>query len=577
MAKEGRLRQENNEISEMNTPDSWSDLYSRCRQIRKNGYSQDGIAEIQLWFHSFYCQCEMYVDALRQHHHTNKENVHTFNEDSEEIIDIKLPRELILQTRFALRFAMACLPPNDSNVRQSMQHRVMESYQWHKVLIQILSLSKGDATIRTSSARLLSNLVTDNARNATAILTLVHLSPSEQTISNRIAETLSETTITDNVSRSNWTDLLLAAAQTGNRATLAAIVATLHNSLLALSEEERPLFTKSIISDKILVSTLLRQMLSVRSIEYHVETDGGAKESQADEATEWLSLLLEQLSEQGYLSAMYMSASGCHDSTGKVLPEHLVLLHCISGAVNEFMSKCPRNGWHPLGGNVLDGIISTHMFLAQQAGQIRQRIVEKETSMDPSELELSKAALNVILGILATSLGDDSSQVLARLRLQIGQETLLIQGIGNDLGTIVDVLSEKNQGVKARELKITDEEQHWITTLIQVLGNLCFRCKLNQDLMRITPVPVAAFLPPVKSERTALHVLLSCTSFSYGCFTLREWSIVALRNVLEGNEENQTLVEQLQAQQPLQNAELEKMGLKIDMDEHGKVKVVPIA
>ena len=579
MSNEGWLRQENNynNKSDINVPESWSNLYSRCCEIRKNGYSREGLAEIQIWFHSFCRQCDIYVDALQQNHRTNNDALLTTDVNSEDIIADKLPRELILQTRYSLRFAMACLPTTDSCLRQSMQHKVMESYQWHEALIQILSLPEGDVTIRTSSARLLSNLVTDNSRNATAILTLVQLSPSEQTISNRLAETLlPETTTSFDASQSNWTDLLLTAAQAGNREALAAIVATLHNSLLALSEEERPSFTKSIVANGILMSTLLRHMLSARSIEHHVE-NGGTKESQADDATEWLSLLVEQLSEQGYLPAMYMSASGCHNTTGKVLPEHLVLLHCISGAVNAFMSKRAKNGWHPLGGNVVDGIISTHMFLTQQAGQIRQTIIEETKSIDPSELELSKAALNVILDILATSLGDDSSQVLARLRLQIGQETSLIQDIGNDLGSVVDVLSEKNQGVKARELKVTNEEQHWITTLIQVLGNLCFRCKPNQDLMRITPVPIASFLPPIKGERTALHVLLSCTSFSYGCFTLREWSIVALRNMLEGNEENQTLVEQLQAQQPLQNAELEKMGLKIEMDEHGKVKVVPIA
>ena len=179
--------------------------------------------------------------------------------------------------------------------------------------------------------------------------------------------------------------------------------------------------------------------------------------------------------------------------------------------------------------------------------------------MDPNDMELSKAARTVILEILASLLGDDSTPKLAKIRSQVGQESTFIQDNSRDLGAIVDILSKKNQGLKARELKMSDEEQRWITTLVRTLGNACFRCKPNQDLMRSTLVPTPTWMG-INAERTALHVLLSCTSFSYGCFTLREWAIVALRNVLEGNEDNQTLVERLQAQEPLQNVELEKNG-----------------
>jgi hypothetical protein len=38
-------------------------------------------------------------------------------------------------------------------------------------------------------------------------------------------------------------------------------------------------------------------------------------------------------------------------------------------------------------------------------------------------------------------------------------------------------------------------------------------------------------------------IAIFCTSFSGGCFALHKWAVVALQNVLEGNEANQELVE----------------------------------
>lgn len=564
-------RQEHNK-GHVVMPDSWSGLCACRRRHEGQDISDEEQGDgVQSWFPAVFVQCDSYVVGARlrhQHDDGDREIIITSADET------KLSKDLILQTRHALRFALACLPLSESNLRQSIQHEAVAVHQWHAVLVQILSLSNGDSKIRTSAARLLSNLITEHAENAMIIFSLVNPSPSEETISNRFAQAVAETHPSWPLLKSNWTDLLLASAKSGNREALGAIVATIHNGLVALPEDDRAHVSQSLAADTLFTSTLLRQILSARSIESHA---AGVQESQADDATEWISVLLEQLSRLGYMPSMYASISSGACDDGKALPEHLVLLHCIHGAVEEFMVGS-KESWHPLGGDVMDGIISTHMFLAQQAGAIRQRmLVEDQTrSMEPNEVELSKAALTIILEIIATSLGDDSSSALAKLRLKVGQETSLIQDTGVDLGTIVDMLSKKNEGLKSRELKISQEEQRWITTVVQILGNLCFRCKPNQDLLRVTPVPIADFLPPVDGDRTALHVLLSCTSFSYGCFTLREWAIVALRNVLEGNDDNQTLVEKLQAQQPQQNAELAKMGLKVDMDEHGKVKVVPL-
>eukprot|EP00538_Stauroneis_constricta_P003704 CAMPEP_0119554206 /NCGR_PEP_ID=MMETSP1352-20130426/6769_1 /TAXON_ID=265584 /ORGANISM="Stauroneis constricta, Strain CCMP1120" /LENGTH=85 /DNA_ID=CAMNT_0007600765 /DNA_START=24 /DNA_END=277 /DNA_ORIENTATION=+ len=75
------------------------------------------------------------------------------------------------------------------------------------------------------------------------------------------------------------------------------------------------------------------------------------------------------------------------------------------------------------------------------------------------------------------------------------------------------------------------------------------------------------------TDRTLLHILLSTTSFGHACFTLREWALVAIRNALEDNEGNQQVVATLEAQRPMEQTELDRAGVKVKMDDQGKVSV----
>jgi len=75
-------------------------------------------------------------------------------------------------------------------------------------------------------------------------------------------------------------------------------------------------------------------------------------------------------------------------------------------------------------------------------------------------------------------------------------------------------------------------------------------------------------------SRTGLHVLLSATSLGPACFTLREWCIVAIRNAVENNETNIEMVRRLEANEALGDTpELKKLGVKVDLDEKGNVRV----
>eukprot|EP00521_Asterionellopsis_glacialis_P017288 CAMPEP_0195301784 /NCGR_PEP_ID=MMETSP0707-20130614/29942_1 /TAXON_ID=33640 /ORGANISM="Asterionellopsis glacialis, Strain CCMP134" /LENGTH=516 /DNA_ID=CAMNT_0040364841 /DNA_START=1 /DNA_END=1551 /DNA_ORIENTATION=+ len=508
------------------------------------------------------------------------------------------------------------------------------------------------------SAKLLSNLIAGNCECGTHMIQSVGLSPSDDVVTSRIMETMDltkpnspakeEKDDTFVVCQVTWTDMLLGCVRDGNREALEATVAALYNCLLSLrmvapsekdqlhsiSEEEKEeevsancngtninharSFALDISTDRILMSTLLRQMLSVNSIQMHMKTEQNNRsktsddESPADGATEWIVLLIEKLCRFGTLSHMYKSVGSNNRNTSDscgTTPEQVVLLHCVGSFLED--ATHPRNTSagkddHPLGDHVgKNAVVSSHVFLAQQADRLRTSLSTADNETCPShntgrindqeespERICGTSAYASILEILASSLGFGDQEAVTESRLALGRkDTSLLVDVAHDLGTIVDVLSAQNHGLKARELQITEDEQRRITVLVRLCGNLCYQCRTNQDLMRTTLVPLAhdddeqqqqrerntsvLHNHASRTERTALHVLLSCTSFSYGCFTLREWAIVALRNVLENNEENQKLVEQLEAQQPVNTPELQKMGVKVDITKKGEVRVLP--
>ncbi|EFA82436.1 hypothetical protein PPL_04861 [Heterostelium album PN500] len=53
---------------------------------------------------------------------------------------------------------------------------------------------------------------------------------------------------------------------------------------------------------------------------------------------------------------------------------------------------------------------------------------------------------------------------------------------------------------------------------------------------------------------------------------IKEWSVFAIRNLCEENEENQGVIEQLRMQGVANNDELDKLGIKIDVAEGGALK-----
>jgi hypothetical protein len=196
--------------------------------------------------------------------------------------------------------------------------------------------------------------------------------------------------------------------------------------------------------------------------------------------------------------------------------------------------------------------------------------------------------------ILAQCLGEhitpSREDFIADARSVIGRETSLIPSCCIELGKILDISLARNAGKKAREMQLSPQQQRTTIMLVRLIANIIYRCRYNQDILRKTPIPVldaetastkSAFSNDAQSsnngspvERTGLHVLLSTTTLSPACFTLREWCIVAIRNSVEGNEANTETVRSLEANQALNDTpELRRMGIKIDIDAKGKVNM----
>ena len=180
------------------------------------------------------------------------------------------------------------------------------------------------------------------------------------------------------------------------------------------------------------------------------------------------------------------------------------------------------------------------------------------------------------------------------LRLHLGQETIILQEAIKSLGVMLDDLAGKSVGRKSSDIHMTKDDQRLLVSLVQFVGNFCYKCRHNQDLLRMTIVPKEIELIDGCDEgskensesssdkntnvvmRNGLHVLLSCTTHATACFTLREWGVIAIRHLLEDNSENQAVVEELMAQDTVQSAELQQAGVQVQMTPKGNFSISPI-
>lgn len=99
--------------------------------------------------------------------------------------------------------------------------------------------------------------------------------------------------------------------------------------------------------------------------------------------------------------------------------------------------------------------------------------------------------------------------------------------------------------------------------VVSVIGNCLYGRKQVQDEIR---------------KWNAIPLLLQqCVTDDDSPFQ-REWGLLTIRNLLEGNEENQLYVAELQLQDSFNTPEISGLGLKVEVDKNtGRVKLVNIS
>lgn len=585
-------------------------------------------------------------------------------------------KELVVQTRAALRFGISYLSIYEKyssysseetvDVVRAIQYTTIIEYRWYEPLVILLSQRRGDSKCRIFAAQLMSNLVTSNVQTAVFVSSNVRISPSSESVSSSILETIASSPASCGgggvrvvKAEPNWVDMILSAAISRNREAVAAITAILHNcicSLLIKSNDDDNdddvstnnnhnvnvnvnsndiQFVNDLSSNGMLISTLLRHFVSAEAITEAIgkvdDVSGSNKEQEDyhwDSATEWIQLFLSKLAKLGMLPSMFSSINSprCTKSIDsadekctefnlrRLLPEQNILLHCMSKEIDTYaMEYCSNhNVQDPFGGEAEIGepSKSSYAFLASLMIELspwfRRQILPKtmktqeydqfkEEGDDDFNQQLMLSGFITVNEILGCSLGIDSPQNKI-LRLHLGQETIILQEAIKSLGIMLDDLAGKSVGRKSSDIHLTKDDQRLLVSLVQFVGNFCYKCRQNQDLLRMTIVPKEIELIDGGREedsgkdsksssdknnnnvvmRNGLHVLLSCTTHATACFTLREWGVIAIRHLLEDNSENQAVVEELMAQDTVQSAELQQAGVRVQMNSKGNVSLSPI-
>ncbi|KAJ7951048.1 Ataxin-10 [Quillaja saponaria] len=88
--------------------------------------------------------------------------------------------------------------------------------------------------------------------------------------------------------------------------------------------------------------------------------------------------------------------------------------------------------------------------------------------------------------------------------------------------------------------------------IVSVIGNCAYRRKQVQDKIR---------------QKNGILLLLQQCVIDYDNPFLREWGIWSVRNILEGNEENQRVVAELELQGSVDVPEIASLGLRVEVDQ----------
>jgi ataxin-10 len=288
-----------------------------------------------------------------------------------------------------------------------------------------------------------------------------------------------------------------------------------------------------------------------------------------DPAFEWLSILFRVLFQAGYYKALYNSI-GAHLLSklwSRVTPEQLIFLRMFHMYIQSNAKEAKEE------------LIRDALPIFQFSKNAYLYILSSENDDRPEEVDearkimwvaLENEAKILFLEVLGEVTVYSSAWTTASSSeiCHVEETSLLLEQILQELHRVWKARAEdvnmRDRLTNAVHGTIPEqfpsEPFGYRSALIRIIGNMCYHHAIHQDLVR---------------EKGFLPLILNHCNLDDTNPLVREWSLVALRNLCEENEANQQYIQSLRPQGVESKVDLSNTGMKPVLDkETNKPKLV---
>lgn len=168
----------------------------------------------------------------------------------------------------------------------------------------------------------------------------------------------------------------------------------------------------------------------------------------------------------------------------------------------------------------------------------------------------------VLIDIISSAVAQDKYMINLKenhsLFLNLGCLLQMLHKIGKSSETIFTPIQKLDAVAPAGNFDAEFEKEisfNMKTKLVKCLANLLHKNERNQELVR---------------EMEILHCILECTIADARNPLIKEWSVLAIKNLCENNYENQEIVRNLTKLKNVENPVLKEFGLDLNTLRIGK-------
>ncbi|GAB2271617.1 hypothetical protein Dimus_006448 [Dionaea muscipula] len=259
---------------------------------------------------------------------------------------------------------------------------------------------------------------------------------------------------------------------------------------------------------------------------------------------DWIKLLLSRIClDEPYFPMLINALSPDNDAkqgSGDLLPEQAFLMRMVSVVLNERMEEIHAGR---------DLVLFVLSIFKKAVGKVD--FAKRGSSALPTGIafiDILGYSLSMLRDICASS---SSGDVVDEL-LSWGLLDLLLSLLGElePPSTIRKAIIKQDQTQSSQPMKVCPYKG-FRKDIVSVIGNCLYRRRNVQDELR---------------QKNGILLLLQQCVFDEDNPFLREWGIWAIRNLLEGNEENQKAVSVLELQGSVDVPEITGLGLRVEVD-----------